>query len=57
MRNIKNTTGCGDALFSGILHSLINDLSLDEGVELGIKMAYLTLLSDSAVSLEIKNLI
>lgn len=57
LRNIKNTTGCGDALFSGILHSLINDLSLDEGVELGIKMAYLTLLSDSAVSLEIKNLI
>ena len=28
-----------------------------KGVELGIKMAYLTLLSDSAVSLEIKNLI
>ena len=57
IKDIKNTTGCGDALFSGIIHSLINDKSLDKGVELGIKMAYLTLLSDSAVSLEIKNLV
>lgn len=57
IKNIKNTTGCGDALFSGVLHALINDKTLDEGILLGTKMAYLTLLSNSAVSLEIKNLI
>ncbi len=55
-KNIVNTTGCGDALFAGLLHSLINEKSLDEGIKTGIKLANLTLYSESAVSKEIANL-
>lgn len=49
----KNTTGCGDALFAGVIHSLSNYKSFEEGVKLGLKLAYLTLFSDSAVNEEI----
>ena len=47
---IVNTTGCGDALFSGIVDSIIRGKSLEEGVALGQKLAVLTLNSSKATT-------
>lgn len=56
LSDIKNTTGCGDALFAGIIDKITMGASLIEAVEFGHKMAEITLMSDSATSEEIKAL-
>lgn len=48
--NIVNTTGAGDALLSGIVASLNNNYSMIEAINVGVKMANLTLESESSVS-------
>ncbi len=53
--NYINTTGCGDALFAGIIDSLINNQGLENGVKIGKELAKLTLFSNEAVNIKIKN--
>ena len=52
--NFVNTTGCGDALFSGIIDKLNEGKSLKEGIEFGIKLSNLTLQDEKACSNKIK---
>ena len=52
--NFVNTTGCGDALFSGIIDKLNENKSLKEGIEFGIKLSNLTLQDEKACSEKIK---
>jgi len=49
----KNTTGCGDALFSGIIDQLSLGKDFHEAIKFGNKLSNLTLMSDSANSPEI----
>lgn len=53
MKDIVNATGAGDAMFSGIAYQLLNEHSLQEGVEFGKKLSTLTLASPRAVSTDI----
>lgn len=48
--NFKNTTGCGDDLFSGIIDSLMQKKSLKEAIEFGVKLSTLTLFDEKACS-------
>lgn len=50
----KNTTGCGDALFSGIIDQLSLGKDFHEAIKFGNKLSNLTLMSDSANSPEVK---
>ena len=52
-KNFKNTTGCGDALMSGIIDYLSLGKSIKEAVAFGDKLAKITLMSDFANSREI----
>ena len=52
--NFINTTGCGDALFSGIIDKLCENKSLKESIEFGIKLSLLTLQDEKACSEKIK---
>lgn len=45
-----NTTGCGDAMFAGIIDSLLDNKSLKEAIEFGNKLSVLTLETTSAVN-------
>lgn len=54
INKFKNTTGCGDALFSGAIHCLSLGKSLKSGVVFGDKLAALTLNSEAATSEEVK---
>ncbi len=54
VENFINTTGCGDALFSGIIDKLIEGKSLKECIEFGIKLSSLTLQDEKACSDKIK---
>lgn len=54
IKKFKNTTGCGDALFSGAIHYLSLGKSLKSGVMFGNKLAALTLNSEAATSEEVK---
>ncbi|HHU55229.1 MAG TPA: hypothetical protein GXZ48_00865, partial [Acholeplasmataceae bacterium] len=57
IKNIVNTTGAGDAMASGIIYGMINNLYLKESIEIGKKLSKLSLMSKDAVSSEIsKNL-
>jgi len=49
----KNTTGCGDALFSGIIDQLSLGKNFHEAINFGNKLSNLTLMSDSANSEEV----
>jgi len=49
----KNTTGCGDALFSGIIDQLSLGKDFHDAIEFGNKLSNLTLMSDSANSKEV----
>lgn len=46
----KNTTGCGDALFSGIIDQLSLGKDFHEAIKFGNKLSNLTLMSDAAYS-------
>ncbi len=48
--NVINSTGAGDALFSGIIHCINLGMTLKEGVDFGHKLAEITLKSQKAVS-------
>lgn len=55
-KEIKNTTGCGDALFAGIIDKLSNGEDLIEAVKFGLKLAVLTLQSEKATSRDVRSL-
>lgn len=46
---VVDSTGAGDALTAGVIFGLVNDLSLDEAMRLGVTGASLTLRSHEAV--------
>lgn len=46
---LVDTTGAGDALFAGVIYGLLNNLSLDEAMRLGVTAASLTLHSRDSV--------
>ncbi len=51
--SIVNTTGCGDALFSGIVDRIIANDSLYNALVLGHKLSLLTLQSESATTKDV----
>ena len=56
-KDIINATGAGDAMFSGIVFQLLNEASVQEGVEFGKRLATLTLSSIRSVSEEVSSLL
>ncbi len=54
VENFVNTTGCGDALTSGIIDRFLQGKSLKESVEFGIELSKMTLMSPFATSKEIE---
>lgn len=56
INNIVNETGAGDALLSGVIYGLMNNISLEDAVNIGIKFSRITLHSESAVNKELYNL-
>ncbi len=54
--NVVSVNGAGDALFAGIVHELSLNKTLEEAVSFGNKMAFYTLLSDTAIQKDIYNL-
>jgi Sugar kinases, ribokinase family len=59
IKNIEisgNTTGCGDALFAGIVDHYLNGYSLKASIEFGETLSALTLKSIKANSEEVSNL-
>lgn len=51
-----NTTGCGDALFAGIIDHYLHGKTLREAIEFGIKMSQITLQAVCACNPEISKL-
>jgi pseudouridine kinase len=49
-RHIINTTGCGDALFSGVLTSIVKGHSILEGIDLGKRLSSIILQTPSSSS-------
>lgn len=49
-----NTTGCGDALFAGIIDQYLQGKSLRESIKFGNKLSQLTIESDKAVNQDIR---
>lgn len=47
--NIVSTTGCGDALLSGTLSSIVNGKNIDEAIRDGLELARLTLFCKGSV--------
>ena len=54
VKNFENTTGCGDALTSGLINHLIRNHSLKEAVEFAHQLSIVTLMSKSATTKEIE---
>ena len=54
IEKFENTTGCGDALMSGLIDSLITGYSLKDSIIFGDKLSKLTLMSKSATTIEIE---
>lgn len=54
--NFINTTGCGDALFSGIIDKLLQGEKLKEAVRFGNELSKLTLMSQKSTSDEVSKL-
>ena len=48
-----NSIGCGDAFFSGFIFAIINGMSEKEAIEIGKKVANITLLAEGAVNKEL----
>lgn len=51
--NFVNTTGCGDALFSGIVDRIIANDTLYNALTLGHKLSLVTLQSEKATTIEV----
>lgn len=56
-KDIVNLTGVGDAMLSGIIYALANDLTIEEAIRLGKEASIITLKSSKATSPEIYKLI
>lgn len=56
IKEFKNTTGCGDALFSGVIDYFIQGHNLKESVAFGNKLAAITLNTYQATNEEISSL-
>lgn len=54
IKDFVNTTGCGDALLSGIVNQIIKGKSLKEAIEFGTKLSEVTLFSKAATSIEVE---
>lgn len=54
--SIVNETGAGDALLSGVIYGLLNNISLAESIYIGIKFSRITLLCESAVNKDLYSL-
>lgn len=54
LENIANTTGCGDALISGIVDYYLANKTLKEAISFGQKLAELTLKTTSATTIEVE---
>ncbi len=54
VEHFVNTTGCGDALTSGIIDHFLRGESLEESVQFGMLLSKLTLMSPSATTKEIE---
>ena len=52
--DFENTTGCGDALTSGVIDHFIRGYSLKESVTFGNELSRLTLMSKGATTKEIE---
>ena len=50
----KNTTGCGDALFSGVIHKLSCGSDFASAIDFGHRLSNVVLMCDGAISPEIK---
>ena len=50
-----NTTGCGDALFAGIVDHFLRGETLKKSIEFGNNLAKVTLMSEKSVSPDISN--
>lgn len=48
--DINNVTGAGDAFVAGLVYGFVNDKAFNESVDLGLKMAKLTVESNTTVS-------
>jgi len=55
--NILSTTGAGDAFLAGVVYTLLNGKTIDEGIKMGLKFSYYTLNTKDAVNKSIKELI
>ena len=53
VKSIENTTGCGDALTSGVIDYYLSGKKLKEAVAFGYELSKLTLMSKGATSKEI----
>ncbi|MCI2068492.1 MAG: carbohydrate kinase family protein [Bacilli bacterium] len=53
IENVVSTNGAGDALYSGVIYSLLKGRSLKEGVKLGKRMADLTIKCEETNSCEV----
>ncbi|MGM0411132.1 MAG: carbohydrate kinase family protein [Bacillota bacterium] len=56
-KEIKETTGAGDALLAGIAHSLVKEKSIKRAVKFGMKAAVLTIKSNYTVNPDLKKLL
>ena len=56
-KNLKESTGAGDALTAGIAAGLMNEMGIEEAIELGIKAASLTIESNYSSNPKIAELI
>lgn len=54
VKDFENTTGCGDALTSGLINHLIRNHSLKEAVEFAHQLSIVTLMSKSATTKEVE---
>lgn len=54
VKDFENTTGCGDALTSGLINHLIRNHSLKEAVEFAHQLSIITLMSKSATTKEVE---
>lgn len=55
-KDIVNTTGCGDALFSGVIDYILQGKELREAIEFGMKLSTITLNTYKATSEDISKL-
>ncbi|MFA7111252.1 MAG: carbohydrate kinase family protein [Bacilli bacterium] len=55
VKGIGNTTGCGDALFSGIIDKVLMGKTLEEAIDFGVKLSNVTITVNTATTPLISN--